>query len=104
MTQLVDPAKIEQIVGATRHPVKHLAKADSEEQRVYILHSQQCLGSGIDLRDCPYSKSLDEHGIDPLNWAACEDRTVFLEIVGGVLLPLIPSTPSATDDGRPSDE
>ncbi len=90
MTDLVDPTKIEQIVGAQRHPTEHLAKAITDTQIVYILHSQECLGSGIDLRECPYSKSLDEHGLEPLNWAACEDRTVTLEIVGGVLLPLIP--------------
>ncbi len=90
MTDLVDPTKIEQIVGAPRHLVNHLAKAITDTQIVYILHSQQCLDSGIDLRTCAYSRSLDEHGLEPLNWAACEDRTVMLEIVGGVLLPLIP--------------
>jgi hypothetical protein len=54
---------------------------------VYILHSQNCLDSGIDLRDCTYSESLDR-GCDDWYWTGFEDRTVVLEVTeDGYLKP-----------------
>lgn len=67
MTGLVPPESIEKIVGGKRQPVSHLARAVSSEQQVYILHSQQCIDSGIDLRHCDYSVALDK-GIDLRDW------------------------------------
>lgn len=67
MTDLVPSDAIEQIVGVGRHDTKHWGRAISAEQTVYILHSQQCLDSGVDLRDCPYSLALDD-GIDIDDW------------------------------------
>ena len=67
MTELVDQSRIEEIVGHKRHARAHFARAVSEEQTVYILHSQLCLEDYPDLRDCPYSLALD-NGIDIDRW------------------------------------
>ncbi len=90
MTDLVDPTEIERIVGARRHATTHLGHADSDNEMVYILHSQECLDSGIDLRECSFSVALDK-GINPLGWKYFMDQPVGLIIVGGRLLPF--STP-----------
>jgi hypothetical protein len=37
------------------------------EQTVYILHSRECLTSGIDLRDCRFSLALDRQIGDRLD-------------------------------------
>jgi membrane carboxypeptidase/penicillin-binding protein len=75
--------QIEAIVGATRHATDHIGRAVSAEETVYILHSQECRDSGVDLRECPYSSALDE-GIDPSTWV--EDAPVRLAIVDGRLV------------------
>jgi hypothetical protein len=67
MSKLVDPGRIEAIVGVARHPSVHYARAVSAEATVYILHSQQCKDSGIDLRECAYSLAMDQ-GIDLDRW------------------------------------
>lgn len=71
MSELVDPSKIEDIVGAKRHPIRHLARVVSSEERVYILHSQDCVDSESDLRRCPYSIALDK-GINLDHWVQDE--------------------------------
>lgn len=93
MTDLVPADQIEQIVGARRHPLAHLGRAVSAEQTVYVLHSQQCKDSGIDLRSCGYSVALD-NGIDLHDWQNHQDRTVTLQHVHGILMP---------DDAGPED-
>lgn len=85
MTDLVDPTEIERIVGARRHPIHHLARAVSSEQTVYILHSQRCKDSGIDLRACEFSLALD-NGIREHEWI--EDETTLVATLQGTLLPL----------------
>ena len=85
MTDLVDPDEIERIVGARRHPIHHLARAVSSEQTVYILHSQRCKDSGIDLRACDFSLALD-NGIREHEWV--EDETTLVTTLHGTLLPL----------------
>jgi len=59
MTDIVDPNKIEEIVGHRRMSVVHLGRAVSSEGIFYILHSQRCVDRYPDLRDCPYSQLLD---------------------------------------------
>ncbi len=86
MTDLVPGDKIEQTVGATRHRTAHLGRAVSAEETVYILHSHDCLGSGVDLRDCSYSLALDR-GIDPAEWT--EDVPTRLGIVAGRLVDAV---------------
>lgn len=70
MSDLVPGDQIEQIVGAPRHPTEHIGRAVSAEQVVYVLHSQACLDSGIDLRECPYSVALDKGIEDRVPWAS----------------------------------
>jgi hypothetical protein len=89
MTALVPGESIEQIVGASRHSHQHLGRAVSAEQTVYILHSQRCKDSGIDLRECQWSRVLD-NGIDPADWSGFEDRPVALAVIKGRLFPVVP--------------
>lgn len=70
MTRIVPSDQIEDLVGAERDPDVHFARAIDEEDEygtVYILHSDTCRNSGIDLRSCAYSIALDE-GILPDEW------------------------------------
>lgn len=92
MSRLESADEIEAIVGANRHATDHLGRAVSAEQRVYVLHSDECRARGIDLRDCEYSIALDR-GIDLSIWGDFEDRPVTLAIDAeeGDLLPLITS-------------
>ncbi len=89
MTDLVPTDQIERIVGARRHPHQHLGRAVSAEQTVYILHSEACRDSGIDLRDCAYSKALD-NGIDMDWWHQHQDQAVVLAPFHSRLIPLTP--------------
>lgn len=79
MTRLEPADTIENIVGAHRARRHHYGRAVSAEQRVYILHSELCIESGIDLRHCGFSIALDL-GIDVATWAGYEDRPVALVI------------------------
>ena len=84
MSELVDAGEIEGIVGVARHPINHFARAVSSEQTVYILHSQHCLDSRPDLRECPYSLALDR-GIDVGAWV--EDEPLRVMVSMGELIP-----------------
>lgn len=87
MSDVVPDGKIEQIVGAKRHVLRHLGRAVNAEQKVYILHSSRCKATTPDLRDCSYSRVLDE-GIDVRDWEGWEDRAVVLGLARGGLVPL----------------
>lgn len=84
MSNLVPSEDIETFLASPRHPTRHLARAVSANQTVYILHSKRCLDSGIDLRDCVYSLALDE-GIDLDRWE--QDKAVHAIIEFGMLVP-----------------
>jgi hypothetical protein len=86
MSELVPTEEIEQIVGIERHQTRHYARAISEEQTVYILHSRECKDSGIDLRECAFSLALDK-GIDQYDWSDREDRPVLVRVRNGLLIP-----------------
>ena len=99
MSRLEAADKIENIVGALRHPTQHVARAVSAEQRVYVLHSEQCISSGIDLRKCAYSLALDE-GIDLGEWEGSEDQPVVIAIDDehGDLIPVGPAAEVLSTD------
>lgn len=99
MTEHVDPEKIENIVGAERHPTRHLGRAVTTEQVVYILHSALCKAKRDDLRECSYSRALDL-GIALRRWAGHEDRAVVLGLDRDGLVPLrdAPYPPTEGDD------
>ncbi|WP_309080299.1 hypothetical protein [Zhihengliuella sp.] len=84
MSDHVPAHEIESIVRMPRSPEAHFARAVSAEQRVYILHSRECLATHADLRDCPHSLALDQ-GIDPEAWP--EDVPVRVAVVDGRLAP-----------------
>lgn len=86
MTDTVPADRIEQIVGADRDPDRHWARAVSDEQQVYILHSNVCLAERDDPRNCPLSLALDR-GIDVAEWAGHEDKPVRITTRNGRLIP-----------------
>lgn len=90
MVELVDPEIIETIVGAPRQQSIHLGKAVTENQMFYILHSVECVESGVDLRECRYSQTLAQYGVDIFTWSMYLDRTVLLGIDAHGLVPLTP--------------
>jgi len=79
MSRLESAETIEATVGAQRHATLHLAHAVSAKERVYILHSKECLDRGTDLRDCEFSEALDL-GIDLGVWSEFQDRPVVVSI------------------------
>lgn len=81
--QAVDPDDIENIVGISRQTLRHMARAVSSEQRVYILHSMICFNAGTTLT-CGYSQALG-NGIDPDAWV--EDQTIHVIVQDGQLVP-----------------
>lgn len=85
MTELVDPEEIEEIVGKRRDYIGHWAKARSEDKKVYLLHPTPCLKNESDLRNCPYSRALD-NGIDIREWT--EDVAFLVEVGDGHLRPM----------------
>lgn len=85
MADIVPADRIEEIVGAHRHPTRHFARAVSVERRVYILHSEICRESTPDLRTCPFSLALDR-GIEHAAWPM--DAATTVEVVGGLLVPV----------------
>jgi len=87
MSALVPADRIEQIVGVGRHRQAHYGRAVSAEQTVYILHSQRCLDTADDLRNCRFSRALDG-GIDRQSWAGYEDQAVALGVWQERLVPL----------------
>ena len=60
MTALEDPDTIEAKVGAKRSKSKHLARFVSEDERIYLMHSAQCVEITSDLRECAFSLALDQ--------------------------------------------
>ena len=95
MSDLVPVDEIETIVGAKRHPIRHIGRAVSAEQQVYmyILHSAACRAdhdAGVrDLRECPYSRALDA-GIDLARWDEYQDMPVVLGFETDAKLRLAP--------------
>lgn len=63
MSDLIE-GDVERIVGAPRDAARHLGRAVSADQRLYIMHSQECLDSTPDLRDCEFSHAMGV-GINP---------------------------------------
>ena len=89
MSDIVSASKIEAIVGAKRHPTRHIARAVSAEQTVYVLHPEACLRfHRADLRECKFSRALD-NGIEKVSssWMHVQDVPVVVDAVAGYLLP-----------------
>lgn len=87
MTELVPAEKIETIVGRERHATAHYGRAVSEEDTLYILHSQHCLETRGDLRECIYSLALD-NGLRLRDWGRYVDMPMRLAITEtGRLVP-----------------
>lgn len=88
MSELVDPQQIEFIVGRDRHLTRHYGRLDPESGYMFILHSQHCVETQDDLRECIYSKALDK-GMAPVSgWGEYINRPVHLHInENGYLVP-----------------
>ena len=99
MSEEVPMHLIEGIVGSPRHPTQHIARAVTEEERVYILHSENCESFvyGISLLDCKYSVALTR-GIDLTTWEGSFDVPVIVRInLEGELIPRKKVPKSFTD-------
>lgn len=83
MSELVPTDQIEEIVGVKRHPNSHYGRAVTATQTFYILHSQACVDSTPDLRECPFSTAMDR-GIKGLG--ARTDQAVRLDVASGYLV------------------
>lgn len=95
MSRLVSADEIEGIVGVERHPVVHYGHDDPAARTFYILHSRQCLDTGIDLRRCSYSMAVDYHGVDPKLWERYPNRPVPLTFQMGRVAPALSLMPDA---------
>lgn len=80
MTGRVPADQIEGLVGAARHPVRHIARAVSAEQTVYLMHPDDCREGRADLTTCPHSIALYA-GIRAPEWDRHEDRPVYAVVV-----------------------
>lgn len=91
MVELVDPKKIEQIVGEQRHTTFHIGRAKSEDKNVYIMHSKNCLDEHADdLTVCSFSVALDNTP-DPWQddlWDKMRDKPVVLSVVQDRIVPV----------------
>jgi hypothetical protein len=95
MSRLEPADHIERIVGVPRPTVVEVARAVSDEQRVYILHSRTRVDQTPDLRDCPLSRALDL-GIDLDSWSGWEDKPVSVQVgPDGRLVPVGVWSPDA---------
>lgn len=99
MTDLVPADQIERIVGVARHQVKHYARAVTATQTMYILHSQECVDTGRDLRRCRYSLALDNDDLEDDLWTQHCDQPVEIRIQETQLVPVINGTQDALDLG-----
>jgi hypothetical protein len=102
VADLVPADQIEQVVGTTRHPTRHFARAVSAEQTVYILHSTRCKDSGRDLRECLFSLALDT-GIREDDWNGHEDQPIRVTIDAEQrLIPVVPDMRLSTGQADPT--
>ena len=90
MSEVQDAAVVQAAVGAERREGEHLGRVVSAEERVYVLHSERCIESGIDVRKCAFSAALDR-GLDEHVWRNHTDTPVVLAI-GGALGDLVPGS------------
>lgn len=79
MSRVESAKTIEAKVEASRHDTDHLGRAVSVTERVYVLHSKECVARGIDLRECEFSIALDL-GIHLGAWESHRDVPVVLGI------------------------
>jgi len=84
VSEIVSSDRVEDIVGATRHETEHIGRAVSTDQMVYILHSVECKAWSSDLRECPFSRALD-NGVDIREWTL--DAATLLAVHDGHLSP-----------------
>ena len=88
MAHLVPPESIEKIVGVPRDQTKHIARAVSGEEQVYILHSQECVDSGIGLLNCEFTHALDDTDFSTHEqWKGKFDNPQWVEVYSGDLVP-----------------
>ena len=83
--QVVPADTIETIVGTRRKAQQHIARASSEDQQVYILHSALCV-KRREITECAYTQAL-EKGINEDVWEDHQDQPVEAVIVNGRLVP-----------------
>jgi len=88
MSNLVNSKEIEEIIGAPRNRKAHFGKLITAEDKIYIMHSYECVFKNEDLRQCEFSKAMD-HSTPEKLWNKFEDKTVLLGVMSGSLVPLL---------------
>lgn len=86
MVERVPSEAIEKIVGAKRDPYLHFARAVSDTETVYILHSRDCLDRYSPNLNCHFSRALDA-GIEKDHWRWFMDLPVVVTITDNRLRP-----------------
>jgi hypothetical protein len=96
MMERLDPATVEELVGAMRHPTLHIAivRAASglrvlvTQYELHILHSQLCVQFyGKELEECTHSRAGADGLSDEDQWPV--DVPVPVRILKGRLVPLM---------------
>lgn len=80
------PTRLEQVVGARRHPTRHIVNARTTGA-VIILHPEACRMPHV---KCRFTQSLAEHGIPAAWWDKRQawDRPVYVALrIDGPLWP-----------------
>lgn len=80
MTECVTWEQMQEVFGIPRLDHVHVAKAVSDEQVLYILHSQDCLDRTEDLRTCPYAEAQNQ-GVDEAAWEPYLDKIVVVALM-----------------------
>ena len=88
MVNIIPPDEIEELVGSARLFDKHVGRVITAERRFVLMHSEQCLQEYDDLRDCPYSQSMQSNFYSG-RWESHRDEAMLVELdrETGVLYP-----------------
>lgn len=99
MSGKVSAERIAEVFGIERFPFEHAVRVLHSERMVYVLHSQHCVETHPDLRECRYSKAMDE-GINEDLWAPFMEKIVIATVdpFSGELSPV-----SIVADDAPAD-
>lgn len=81
---VVPEEDIEHIVGVPRWFQEHIGRWRPDSGSFYILHSQECLDSTPDLRDCAFSAAMAVQGWDVAFMREYLGRPCVLEINRGI--------------------
>lgn len=86
MVSVVPADEIETIVGTRRKAQQHIARASSQDEQIYVLHSALCV-KRREITECAYTQALD-NGINMEVWEDHQDEPVEVMVSNGRLVPV----------------